>query len=93
MYQLDLDSKSPKSKNEFYATREEIMEMARKEHKWKIDGLARYVLQKNNKSARRKFLEEFEAKHGEKITYELKDRIIELDKELRFGSAPANQSR
>lgn len=78
MTQSERDLISPKSKNEFYATREEIMAMARKDHEWKMDGLARYVLQKNNKLARRRFLDVFEAKHGQDLTDDLKRRILVL---------------
>jgi hypothetical protein len=46
------------------------------------------------KTQRRKWLEEFELKNGPELTYELKDRILELAKEERdLSLAPPDQSR
>lgn len=72
----DKDSTSQKSKNEFYATREEIMEMAKRDHEWKMDGLAKNVLSMKTKLARRAFLDGFEARHGKEIADDLRARII-----------------
>lgn len=54
------------------------MEMARQEHEWKMDGLARDILKMPTKTARRAFLAGFEAKHGEDITNDLKARILAI---------------
>lgn len=62
------------------------------EHEAKIEGLARFVLAKKTKEDRRKFLELFEAKHGNLMAEELKDRIFELHKS-GFGKPTSNESR
>ena len=62
----------------FTATQEEILEMARHEHEWKMDGLARAVLKMPTKVKRQAFLMGFEAKHGEEIANDLKRRIIAI---------------
>ena len=67
----------------FTATREELLEMDKQEHRWKIEGLAKYVLSKPSKQARRKFLDEFQQRHGEEITYELMDEILKLAAQTR----------
>jgi hypothetical protein len=79
---------------EFVATREEIHQIMLSQHEAKIEGLARYVLKMRTKAQRRKWLDEFEGKHGTELTYELKDRILELAKEQRdLSLAPPDESR
>ena len=53
------------------------------EHEAKIEGLARHVLKKKTLAERRKWLYEFEEKHGPEITDELKAKILKLAKEKR----------
>lgn len=67
----------------FTATKEEVMQMVMSEHEAKIEGLARHVLSKKTLAERRKWLAEFEDKHGVGITEELKVRILELAKEKK----------
>lgn len=57
--------------------------MVMSEHEAKIEGLARHVLSKKTLAERRKWLAEFEDKHGVGITEELKVRILELAKEKK----------
>ena len=57
--------------------------MVMSEHEAKIEGLARHVLKKKTLAERRKWLYEFEEKHGLEITDELKAKILELAKEKR----------
>ena len=57
--------------------------MVMSEHEAKIEGLARHVLKKKTLAERRKWLAEFEDKHGVGIADELKARILELAKEKR----------
>jgi len=64
-------------------TREEIWRVVMSEHEAKIEGLARHVLKKKTLAERRRWLAEFEDKHGVGITEELKARILELAKEKR----------
>ena len=52
--------------------------MVMSEHEAKIEGLARHVLKKKTLAERRKWLYEFEEKHGLEITEELKAKILEL---------------
>jgi hypothetical protein len=59
------------------------MQMVMSEHEAKIEGLARHVLKKKTLAERRKWLSEFEDKHGVGIAEELKARILELAKEKR----------
>ena len=59
-------------------TREEIWQVVMSEHEAKIEGLARHVLKKKTLAERRRWLAEFEDKHGVGITEELKGRILEL---------------
>jgi hypothetical protein len=68
------------SRGEFYATREEFLEIVLSEHEAKIEGLARFVLKMKTKEERRKWLEGFEDRNGLDITLELKSRILELNK-------------
>jgi hypothetical protein len=79
---------------EFRATKEEILQVMMSQHEAKIEGLARHVLKMKTKTQRRKWLEEFELKNGPELTYELKDRILELAKEERdLSLTPPDQSR
>lgn len=66
---------------EFWANREEILQVMLSQHEAKIEGLARHVLKMRTKAQRRKWLEQFEDKNGPALTDELKDRIIEISKE------------
>ena len=52
------------------------MEMAKRDHEWKMDGLAKNVLSMKTKLARRAFLDGFEARHGKEIADDLRARII-----------------
>ena len=79
---------------EFWATKKEILQVMMSQHEAKIEGLARHVLKMRTKAERRKWLERFEEKNGPELTYELKDRILELVKEERdFSLTPPDQSR
>jgi hypothetical protein len=78
---------------EFSASREEILKVVMSQHEAKIEGLARYVLKMRTKTQRRKWLQEFEDKNGPEVTYELKDRILELAEEKRnLSLTPPDQS-
>jgi hypothetical protein len=66
------------SRGRFTANREELLEIVMSEHEAKIEGLARFVLKMKTKAQRRKWLDEFEYRHGIEITEELKARILEL---------------
>lgn len=55
------------------------------QHEAKIEGLARHVLKMRTKAERRKWLDQFEIKHGFDLTEELKARIMEMVKDK--GSA------
>jgi hypothetical protein len=66
------------SRGEFYATREELLEIVLSEHEAKIEGLARFVLKMKTKEERRRWLDGFEDRNGVAITEELKARILEL---------------
>lgn len=57
--------------------------MVMSEHEAKIEGLARHVLKKKTLTERRKWLYEFEEKHGLEITDELKAKILELAREKK----------
>jgi hypothetical protein len=58
------------------------------EHDAKIEGLARYVLTLPTKEARRKWLDQFEAKHNLTIADELRERITQIHRErVRASSA------
>ena len=46
-----------------------------------MEGLARYVLTLPTKEARRKWLDQFEAKHNLTIAEELKERITQIHRE------------
>ena len=57
--------------------------MVMSEHEAKIEGLARHVLKKKTLGERRKWLYEFEDKHGLEITDELKAKILELSRQKK----------
>jgi len=57
--------------------------MVMSEHEAKIEGLARHVLKKKTLAERRKWLYEFEDKHGLEITEELKAKILELARQKK----------
>ena len=61
--------------------------MVMSEHEAKIEGLARHVLKKKTLAERRKWLYEFEEKHGLEITDELKAKILEIKNRERNGTA------
>lgn len=61
--------------------------MVMSEHEAKIEGLARHVLKKKTLAERRKWLYEFEEKHGLEITEELKAKILEIKNRERNGTA------
>ena len=71
---------------EFWATGEEILQIMLSQHEAKIEGLARHVLKMRTKAERRKWLDQFEDKNGSELTYELKDKIIQLSKERAHPS-------
>ena len=73
-----MESQKFKSSLIFHATREEIMEMARKDHEWKMDGLAKNILAMPTKLSRRAFLDGFEARHGQELTDDLKRKILAI---------------
>ncbi len=54
------------------------MEWCRQDSEKRLEGLARYILAKPTKSARRRFLEEFEGRHGTDVTDLLKAKILGL---------------
>lgn len=70
----------------FTATREELDDIVLSEHEAKIEGLARFVLAKKTKEERRKFLDDFEVKHGLKMADELRMRILEINGQRRSSS-------
>ena len=65
----------------FTATPEEFYQIVMSEHEAKIEGLARYVLTLPTKEARRKWLDQFEAKHNLTVAEELKERITQIHRE------------
>ena len=67
---------------EFVATREEVMEWIRQDSEWRLDNLARYVLAKPSKLARRRFLDIFEGRHGSDVTDRLKAKILDLARKV-----------
>ena len=67
---------------EFVATREEVMEWIRQDSEWRLDNLARHILAKPTKLARRRFLEIFEGKHGQEVTDALKAKILALARKV-----------
>lgn len=76
------------NKGTFTATPEEFYQIVLSEHDAKIEGLARYVLTLPTKEARRKWLDQFEAKHNLTIAEELKERITQIHRErVRASSA------
>ena len=74
------------SRGVFTATREELDDIVLSEHEAKIEGLARFVLAKKTKEERRKFLDDFEVKHGLKMADELRMRILEINEQRRSSS-------
>lgn len=74
------------SRGVFTATREELDDIVLSEHEAKIEGLARFVLAKKTKEERRKFLDDFEVKHGLKMADELRMRILEINGQRRSSS-------
>jgi hypothetical protein len=74
----DLFTRNLLGTGEFVATREELMEWCRQDSEKRLEGLARYILAKPTKSARRRFLEEFEGRHGTDVTDLLKAKILGL---------------
>ena len=60
------------------------MEMAKRDHEWKMDGLAKNVLSMKTKLARRAFLDGFEARHGIEIADDLRTRIIKAHNAARL---------
>lgn len=66
------------SRGVFTASKEELVEMNRQDHLAKVHGLAVYVLNMKTKQERRRFLEGLEAKVGEDICYQVKNKILEL---------------
>jgi hypothetical protein len=63
---------------EFVATRDQLMEWIREDSDRRLDNLARYILAKPSKLARRRFLEVFEGRHGQDVTDALKAKILAL---------------
>lgn len=63
---------------EFVATRDELMGWIREESERRMDNLARHILAKPTKLARRRFLEQFEGRHGQDVTEALKAKILAL---------------
>jgi hypothetical protein len=54
------------------------MEWCRQDSERRLEGLAKYILAKPTKLARRRFLEEFEGRHGVDVTDLLKAKILGL---------------
>ena len=77
---------------EFRASRADLKWMLEQDSEWRIEGLARYVLQMPSKDARRRFLDGFEAKHGREVGNALRTRIIALHKQRDLGLAAAHQT-
>lgn len=71
-------TKSLLGTGEFVATRQELMGWIREDSERRLDNLARYVLAKPTKLARRRFLEVFEGRHGQDVTDALKAKILAL---------------
>jgi hypothetical protein len=63
---------------EFFAQWSEIIVWIREDSERRMDNLARYILAKPTKLARRRFLEEFEGRHGQEATDALKAKILAL---------------
>ena len=70
----------------------DIWKIVRRDHQWKMEGLAKYVLDKPTKEDRRKFLDKFLELHGQTMRSELEVAILNLHK-LRLGSPAPNQPR
>lgn len=78
---------------EFWASKKDLEWMNREDYEWRLEGLARYVLSKPTKDARRRFLEGFEGKHGRAIADALRGKILALHKQRDLGLAAAHQTR
>ena len=74
----DLFTESLLGTGEFVATREQLMEWCRQDSERRLENLAKYILAKPTKLARRRFLEEFEGRHGADVTDLLKAKILGL---------------
>ena len=70
----------------------DIWEIARRDHEWKMHGLAKWVLDKPTKDERRKFLDKFQELHGRGLRSELEVAILALHK-LRLGGPAPDQPR
>lgn len=69
-----------------------VWEIVRRDHKWKMQGLAKYVLDKPTKDERRKFLDKFQELHGKVLRSDLEMEILALHK-LRLGSPALDKPR
>ena len=74
----DLFTESLLGTGEFVATRDELTEWLRQDSEMRMENLARYILAKPSKLDRRRFLQEFEGRHGVDLTNLLKAKILGL---------------
>lgn len=70
----------------------DVWETVKRDHEWKMQGLAKYVLDKPTKEERRKFLDKFQELHGKVMRSELEVAILALHK-LRLGSPAPDKPR
>ena len=75
-------TKSLLGTGEFVATQEEVSEWIQEDSERRLDNLARYILAKPTKLARRRFLEVFEGRHGTTVTDVLKAKILDLARKV-----------
>ena len=69
-------------------TREQVFERVRRDHEWKMNGLATHLLAKS-KAKRVEWLAGFQRKNGKELTDDLKSRLLRLH-EARKSSRPAS---
>jgi len=72
----DKDEEVLVSRGKFWA--QDIRPMVAQDHKIKMRGIARHLLNMPTKLERRRWLDKFQAKHGQVMTDELKDTILML---------------
>lgn len=78
----------PKRESPFVETltREQVFERVKRDHEWKMNGLARHLLAMP-KAKRVVWLEQFQEKQGKSLTDDLKSRLLKLH-EARKSSRP-----
>jgi hypothetical protein len=80
----------PKGESPFVETlsKAEFLAKIKRDHEWKMNGLARHLLAMQ-KAKRVVWLEQFQEKHGKRLTDDLKSRLLLLH-EARKSSRPAS---